>query len=438
MDPRYNLSRIVEQSVAQGTPMIAASINYRLAYWGFMFSREMEAAGAGNLAFRDQRMALEWLRDHVGSFGGSSERVTVWGESAGARSLGMQLVAYEGDHQNLFQRAILESGSPVANFATSAKWQPWFDALVDKTGCAGSSDKLQCLRQLPVQALNDIFNSTTALPVSAPALSAVIDGDFMTDKGADLLRNGKFAKVPLLVGNNFDEGTQYGSKGINTTAQFLDYVKSTGVSDALAEAIAVQYPDDPAKGIPATLDGRPSAYPWGLQWKRVAAYAGDIQQHSGRRLLAETYAGAGVPVYSYRFNVLVNGMAVEEGAKHFQEVAFVFDNTEGQGYAVNPFEGEPRSFVELADLMSRMWVAFVSSGNPNVRRSESTTAKQRRARRYSADKSGTDTTCLKWPRYQLDNPRNIVFDVNTTQLTYLEPDNYRQEEIEFLLQNYYA
>ena len=63
---------------------------------------------------------------------------------------------------------------------------------------------------------------------------------------------------------------------------------------------------------------------------------------------------------------------------------------------------------------------------------------QQHERRYNANESDADTTCLKWPRYQLDNPRNIVFDVNATHLTYLEPDDYRQEEIEFLIQNYYA
>lgn len=63
---------------------------------------------------------------------------------------------------------------------------------------------------------------------------------------------------------------------------------------------------------------------------------------------------------------------------------------------------------------------------------------RRHGRRYSANESDADKTCLKWPRYQLDNARNIVFDVNVTYLTYLEPDNYRQEEIEFLIQNYYA
>ena len=70
------------------------SINYRLSYWGFLFSEEMEAAGAGNIAFKDQRLAFKWIQDNVADFGGSADKVTIWGESAGARSLGMQLIVF--------------------------------------------------------------------------------------------------------------------------------------------------------------------------------------------------------------------------------------------------------------------------------------------------------------------------------------------------------
>ncbi|KAH9904260.1 Alpha/Beta hydrolase protein [Xylariomycetidae sp. FL2044] len=411
-DPRYNLSFIVDQSVRADTPMIAVSINYRVSIWGFLFSQEMEEAGAGNVAFRDQRLALRWIQENIGAFGGCPDKVTVWGESAGARSLGMQLVAYEGRHENLFRGAILESGSPVAQYKRAADWQPYFDALAEKTGCAppAAEERLACLRALPWETLNDIFNATGALDVEAPTLSAVIDHDFMSEQGAKLLREGSFAQVPLLLGNNFDEGTAYAKQGINTDAEFLAWVLDQGLDHVLAAAVALLYPDDASGGIPAFYEGRPPQDPWGLQFKRVSAFAGDFQQHSGRRLTAEAYAGAGLPVYSYLWNVHVNGIPVEVGATHFQEVAFVFDNTDGVGYAASPFEGKPETFKELADKMSRMWVAFITGGNPNI-----------------------ETGCHKWPLYTLDNPKNIVFDVNTTHLSYTARDEYRKKDISYIL-----
>ncbi|KAH7141100.1 Alpha/Beta hydrolase protein [Dactylonectria macrodidyma] len=417
-DPRYNLSNIVAQSTEENKPMVAVSINYRLSYWGFLFSGEMQDAGAGNVAFRDQRMALRWLQENIAAFGGSPDKITIWGESAGARSLGMQLVAYDGNHDDLFRSAILESGSPIAKFADASAWQPYFDALVQKTGCDTAADRLSCLRELPWQTLSAIFNGTTSLGVTSPSLSAVIDGDFMTAQASQLLRGDKFAHVPLLLGNNFDEGTAYAKQGINTTEQFKAYLTTLSLNSDQVETITELYPDDPAVGIPASYTGRPAAYPFGLQWKRVAAFAGDYQQHSGRRLLAETYAAADLAVYSYMWNVYVNGIGPIYGATHFQEVAFVFDNTQGAGYAVNPFENKPQTFVQLADLMSKLWVAFTHANNPNLGASS-----------YNA---------TSWPRYTLSSPDNLVFDVNHTDLRYVAKDDYRSAGITYLQQDVFV
>ncbi|TPX09123.1 uncharacterized protein E0L32_001614 [Thyridium curvatum] len=413
-DPRYDLGAIVEQSVKEQKPIVAVSINYRLQNWGFLFSKEMQNARAGNIAFKDQRMVLQWLQDNIASFGGNPSKVTIWGESAGARSLGMQLVAHDGQHGNLFQSAILESGSPIAIFNNATGWQPYFDALVAKTGCSDAGDRLNCLRDLPWQTLNAIFNGSNPLSVTAPTLGAVIDGDFITAQASALLKQGKFAHVPLLTGNNFDEGTAYAKQGISTDAQWTAWLSGLGLSATQIHQLSTLYPDDPAVGIPASYEGRPPASPYGLQFKRVAALAGDYQQHSGRRSLVETYAAAGLPVYSYLWNVIVNGLPNPiYGATHFQEVAFVFNNVNGRGYSANPFEGKPETYIQLADLMSRMWVRFMSDANPNI--------------------DGTE-----WPQYTSSNPENLVFDTNKTNLRYTATDDYRKAQIRYLLDSVFV
>lgn len=91
--------------------------------------------------------------------------------------------------------------------------------------------------------------------------------------------------------------------------------------------------------------------------------------HAPRRLVNQAWAAQNVTSYSYRWNVLVNGVSNTVGATHFQEVAFVMDNVNGLGYAQNhnpdPFGGEPMTYTELARLMTRMWASFVNSGDPN-------------------------------------------------------------------------
>jgi len=66
----------------------------------------------------------------------------------------------------------------------------------------------------------------------------------------------------------------------------------------------------------------------------------------------------------------VNGWDWTSGSIHFQEVAFVFYNTMGLGYPQNlnpnPLEGPQRQkYIEVAQLMSRMWISFVNFGDPN-------------------------------------------------------------------------
>lgn len=73
-DKRYNLSFIVENSVRLGKPMLAVSINYRLAGWGFLASKEVSGSGQTNLGLRDQRLALHWVQENIAAFGGELRR----------------------------------------------------------------------------------------------------------------------------------------------------------------------------------------------------------------------------------------------------------------------------------------------------------------------------------------------------------------------------
>lgn len=64
-DPRLNLSYIVDNSVASETPVLAVSFNYRLSGFGFLGGSDIVEAGAANLGFRDQRLALHWVQGSI-------------------------------------------------------------------------------------------------------------------------------------------------------------------------------------------------------------------------------------------------------------------------------------------------------------------------------------------------------------------------------------
>lgn len=149
---------------------------------------------------------------------------------------------------------------------------------------------------------------------------------------------------------------------------------------------------------------------------RSAAYYGDAVFIAARRLTCQTWAAANVAAYCYRFNAIPAGIPPVIGATHFQEVAFVFYNLAGVGYApaaAPPFAGKPQGYADLARLMDGSWVSFVHDLDPNSFRAGADRA------RFAGVPA--------WPRYDARNPQNFVFDANVT--SYAEPDTFRAEGI---------
>jgi carboxylesterase type B len=75
-----------------------------------------------------------------------------WGESAGAISVALHMLAYDGDNEGLFRAAFMQSGSPTP-IGDITRGQRYYDFIVDETLCKESSDALDCLRGVPENAL---------------------------------------------------------------------------------------------------------------------------------------------------------------------------------------------------------------------------------------------------------------------------------------------
>ena len=95
--------------------VVVVTINYRLGVFGYLAHPDLTAQSSrhtsGNYGLLDQMAALRWVRENIASFGGDARNVTVFGESAGASSIGYLLVT--PDAKELFDKAILESPSIV-------------------------------------------------------------------------------------------------------------------------------------------------------------------------------------------------------------------------------------------------------------------------------------------------------------------------------------
>lgn len=86
--------------------IVLVSLNYRLGALGYGVFPDAPA----NRGLLDQIAALTWVRDNIGAFGGDLGRVTVFGESAYAISVGALLAAPRA--AGLFARAVMQSGPP--------------------------------------------------------------------------------------------------------------------------------------------------------------------------------------------------------------------------------------------------------------------------------------------------------------------------------------
>ncbi|KAJ5651831.1 hypothetical protein N7507_009257 [Penicillium longicatenatum] len=410
-DQRYNMSRILENSYSIGKPFIAVTLNYRLSAWGWISSRQVWGSGNTNLGLRDQRLALQWVQENIAAFGGDPTKVTIWGESAGAMSVGYHLTAYGGRDDKLFRAGIMESGGSIAASPSNyTGFQSTYDELVSQVNCTGTVDALQCLREVPFATLNAVLNGTGGS--SEYNFWPVVDGDLIRNWGSVHLNKHEFVKVPILAGSNTDEGTAFGPTGINTTQQWYDYLTDGGFDfqtpPSVANEILNLYPDVPSLGIPAFL-GNERVPSMGWEWRRTSAFAGDFTMHANRRRQCEAWAETSTSAYCYRFNVHAADTSLIVGATHFEEVAFVFNNVDGLGYHYGkPFAGVPQSYYDLSLVMTSMWASFIHDLDPNP---------------------GNVNASVHWSAYS-DSPVDLFFDANAT--SHMEADTWRKEPIDYL------
>ncbi|KAM0499041.1 hypothetical protein ACHAP8_005745 [Fusarium lateritium] len=238
----YDGTGLVNYGVGLDQPFIFVAVNYRVGGFGFMPGKAIKDEGSGNLGLLDQRMGLEWVADNIAAFGGDPDKVTIWGESAGAISVFDQMALFDGDNKYkgkpLFRGGIMNSGSVIpCEPLDGVKGQAVYDQVIETAGCAGKSDSLECLRDLKY---TDFLNAVTSVPgilsYSSLALSYLPrpDGRTLTDSPDVLVASGKYAAVPMIIGNQEDEGTLFSifQSNLTTDEKLASYLKDYYFHDA--------------------------------------------------------------------------------------------------------------------------------------------------------------------------------------------------------------
>lgn len=342
--------------------VVLVSVNYRLGVEGYGLFPDTPP----NPGLRDQLAALEWVRASIGAFGGDPDRVTVFGQSAGAISIGALLASPRA--QGLFRRAVLQSGPPEAS--DREKVRRMVRRMATRLKIPATAEAFAAVdRELLLRTQGEVGRLSSPV-LGGPAFGIVVDGDLVPRDPLEALVEGAAADVDLLLGWTRDEYRLWlvpgglvervdrlgavalagamarchcgpevprGYRALHPDAGTADLVGQL-VTDHLLRVPLHRLADTRTKGGHGSEDGESSG-----------GSAGSAGSESGR-----------AHVYEFAWPSTRPGL----GACHAIELGFVFGTHQAPDSAKLAGEGAPQ---DLAEAMHTAWVRFAVDGDPGWR-----------------------------------------------------------------------
>ena len=337
---------------AQGDVVIV-TVNYRLGVFGFLDLSKYDDALAGSVSngFRDQILALTWVRDNIKDYGGDPNNVTIFGVSAGGASVNALLAAPSAD--GLYHRAISQSGLGVTNSPPP---------LASASILAGylkvdESELLTLIKQLPAEEL------LAAQLASGIRVDASVDGVVVTRNTYQAIAERGARGVPYIAGSSRDEATVFTSYAPEGSI-FDPMIAVQGTTTWLgAKTFDLLRTGVEPAGYVAALRG---AYPFDTSKKLYERVWNEMFRRSAIRT-SEAVTAAGSIGWLYRFDLPSSGNGGALGAYHGSDVAFTFNDFARPSIPHRPFLYDPQDPVvlKLAEQWSNTVLAFARTGSPN-------------------------------------------------------------------------
>jgi len=334
-------------TLAERGNVVIVSINYRLGPLGFLHLREVTGGripATGNEGLLDQIAALQWVRDNISSFGGNPDNVTVFGESAGAMSIGCLLAMPLA--RGLFHKAVLQSGSnTVKHLDEAVQVTELYLSLLGVS--AGDVDAINALSAEQLMSAQQELG--VRLNIKGSVLEPVIDGELLPEMPIDAVKNGSADKVAILAGTNLEE-----AKFMARADESLTKVDDAGLIRRWQQIIPADLAPGLIEGYRTAMSqqGRDSSAP-----EIALALQTAVQFRIPAIRLVEAQSQNNLPAYSYLFTW--KSPAPDMGACHTIDIGFVFGTLSAE------FNGTGAAADKLAGQVQDAWLAFARTGNPS-------------------------------------------------------------------------
>ncbi|OUS26272.1 hypothetical protein A9Q99_18750 [Gammaproteobacteria bacterium 45_16_T64] len=369
--------------------MVVVTINYRLGALGFLdltqhFGDDLSVST--NNGLRDQIAALTWVKEHIHAFGGDANQITVFGESAGAKSIASLMVSPSAD--GLFNRAIIQSGSGD-HVLTKEESSRVTECFLSEAGIT-TSDPDALLNLTTAQILKaqkkcqEVSFEHGAQRPMAPqfgmTLLPVIDGEVVPTSPIRAIGAGKAKNIALMLASTRDEWNLF----LHTPGPDGDTLAKTHYKNInKKELINICERDLPGLG-----ESSANLYEKVLLTRNenssvldmYSAFESDRMFRIPTLRLAEAQS-------TYRQDVFVCEFTWDRGvfgACHATDIPFVFGGT--QGGVGQILTGGGSKAALLSDAVQSCWIGFARSGNP------------------ATDRTG------QWPNYNTNTRSVMCFD----------------------------
>ncbi|CAK9797871.1 Venom carboxylesterase-6 [Anthophora quadrimaculata] len=340
--------------------VVVVSFNYRLGPFGFLALDHPDALG--NAGLKDQYLVLQWVQKNIAAFGGDPNQVTIFGESAGASSVGFHVLSDKA--KGLFSKAVYLSGVPLCPWGHHSTVEAHKNAynlgLVLGHVSISNEDLLNFLLNASTMSLLNgslILDRAYPFPFRPTIENTALDYNntaYVKQCPMAKYKSGNFSKVPTLMGYMRDEmllfaSTKY-SRLPNITGQGLvDFTNRIDPFTASVMSTALNYSTEIAVDVAVKVTS-----------DAIFIAPIDLTQE----LLAANNSGN--PIYYYRQSYgpkqpwhKVVGEVRQDGIAHFNDIPFIFNMI----YVPPPTDPNDPDYQNI-NRMTTMLTNFAKYGDP--------------------------------------------------------------------------